>query len=330
MNDLNFEYPAFLYLLFLIPVLACVYIFRLLKREPGIFFSSFSALSQYRPTIRQRFIHLPFLLRMLALSALVVVMARPRSSSQGQNVSTEGIDIVISFDISGSMLAEDLKPNRIEAAKKVAHDFISGRQTDRIGLVVFGGESFTQCPLTTDHGVLKNLLGSVRNNMLADGTALGEGLATAVARIKDSDAKSKVIILMTDGVNNSGSIAPITAAEIAKSFDIRVYTIGVGTIGMAPYPFKTPFGTQYQDVEVQIDEPTMKEIADMTGGKYFRATNTQKLKGIYAEIDRMEKTKIEVTEFSRFAEAFFPFALVAAGCVLLEILLASTWLRKLP
>ena len=286
--------------------------------------------SNYKPTFRQRLRHSLFFFRLLAFAALVVALARPQSSSKGQNVTTEGIDIVISMDISGSMLAEDLKPNRIEASKKLAQEFINSRPNDRIGLVVFAGESFTQCPITSDHAVLINLFENIKSGQIADGTALGEGLATAVNRLKDSKAKSKVVILMTDGVNNAGSVAPITAAEIAEAFKIRVYTIGVGTIGTAPYPVQTPFGIRYQNVEVQIDEPTMKQIAAQTDGKYFRATNNKKLKAIYSEIDKLEKTKIEVTEFKTFSEEYLPFALAAGLLLLLEILMRYTVFKVFP
>ncbi len=329
-NGVTFLHPHFFYLLGVIPVLVTWYVFRLRKGSPAIKHTSLDVFEGYRPTMRQRLLHLPFALRMLCLVFLIIALARPQSSSQGKNFSTEGIDIIISFDVSGSMLAEDFKPNRIEAAKRVAMDFIDGRPSDRIGLVIFGGESFTQCPLTTDHAVLKNLLSSVRNDLLVDGTALGEGLATAITRIKDSQAKSKVIILMTDGVNNAGSVAPSTAAEIAEAFHIRVYTIGVGTMGTAPYPFKTPFGTQYQQIEVQIDEKTMEEIAESTGGKYFRATNNSKLKKIYEEIDRMEKTKTNVTEFSHKSEEFLLYALIAAAFLAVELLLRYTVFKSLP
>jgi Ca-activated chloride channel family protein len=267
---------------------------------------------------------------MLAVVAIVVALARPQSSSGGQNVTTEGIDIVMAIDISASMLAEDLKPNRIDAAKKVAQQFIDSRPNDRIGLVIFSGESFSQCPITSDHAVIKNLLGSIESGMLADGTAIGEGLATAVNRIKTSKSKSKVIILLTDGVNNVGAIDPLTAGDIAKAFQVRVYTIGAGTQGMAPYPFKTPFGIQYQNVPVQIDEEVLKQIADETGGKYFRATNTSRLKDIYAEIDQMEKTKISVTEFHNKTEEFYPLILIAVLFLFLESILKYTVLKSLP
>ena len=228
------------------------------------------------------------------------------------------------------MLAEDFKPNRLEASKNVAIQFISGRENDRIGLVVFSGESFTQCPLTTDHAVLINLFKNVKSGIIEDGTAIGLGLANAINRLKDSKAKSKVIILLTDGENNMGEIAPQTAANLASAFGIRVYTIGVGTKGMAPYPFKTAFGTQYQNVEVHIDEDMLREIANLTGGKYFRATNNQKLKNIYAEIDKLEKSKIDVKHYSTKQEEYFWFALFAGLFLVLEIFIRNAVLRNIP
>jgi Ca-activated chloride channel family protein len=245
-------------------------------------------------------------------------------------MTTEGIDIVISMDISGSMLAQDLKPDRLEASKNVAMDFISGRPNDRIGLVIFSGESFTQCPLTTDHQVLQNLFANVKSGMVEDGTAIGMGLATAVNRLKDSDAVSKVIILLTDGVNNQGSVAPLTAAKIAQKFGIRVYTIGVGTQGFAPYPFKTPFGTTvYQDVEVQIDEETLQNIASVTNGQYFRATSNKALESIYKEIDELERSKIEVKEYHKKKEEFFPLAILALALLIIEFILRHTVFRSI-
>jgi Ca-activated chloride channel family protein len=234
------------------------------------------------------------------------------------------------MDISGSMLAQDLKPDRLEASKNVAMDFISKRINDRVGLVIFAGESFTQCPLTTDHNVLINLFQDVKSGMVDDGTAIGMGLATAVNRLKDSEAISKVIILLTDGVNNSGMVPPLTAAEIAEKFGIRVYTIGVGTEGFAPYPFQTPFGIQYQEVEVKIDEKTLQDIATLTDGKYFRATNNNSLKEIYKDIDALEKSKIEVTEFHKRSEEFLPFALWALGLLFLGFILQITYLKQIP
>lgn len=330
-NGITFANPEFLYTLgFLIPILIFWYWKFRNKQYAELSVSNTQSIAEYKGSLKQRLRHLPFVLRLLSLSLLIVALARPQSSSKGQNVSTTGIDIIISMDISGSMLAEDFKPNRIEAAKKVGIEFIEGRPTDRIGLVIFAGESFTQCPMTTDHDVLKNLFRTIESDMLVDGTAIGEGLATAVNRLKDSKAKSKVIILLTDGVNNAGVIAPLTAAEIAKEFGIRVYSIGIGTKGLAPYPFKTPLGIQYQYMEVQIDEATMKQIAERTGGLYFRATDLNKLKAIYKEIDQLEKTKIEVTEFRKRSEEFLPFALGAAIFLIIEVITRYSIFKTLP
>ena len=326
----KFANPEFFYLFILLPLLVLWYIWRNNKSVGELKISTGAAFLKYRPTIKQHLRHLLFFLRLLALSACIIALARPQTSSKTQSVNSEGIDIMIAMDISPSMLAEDFKPNRIEAAKKVALDFITNRPNDRIGLVVFAGESFTQCPLTTDHSVLKNLFASIKSGMISDGTALGEGLATAVNRIKSSQAKSKVIILITDGVNNSGAIAPLTAGEIAEAFKIRVYTIGVGTRGFAPYPFQTPYGIQYQNQEVDIDEPTLKQIAKMTDGKYFRATNNKNLQTVYHEIDKLEKTKIKVTEFRKYSEEFLPFAIAAAAFLILELLLKYTYFRSIP
>lgn len=327
---ITYAHPFFFWALVLIPLLAAFYFLLLNRKKPVVHYSSLGVFREIRKTFRQRLIHLPIILRLLALSVFIVAMARPQSTSRSQSINSEGIDIVLCLDISGSMLAEDFKPNRIEASKKVALDFIDARLNDRIGLVIFSGESFTQCPLTTDHSVLKNLFKDINSGMLVDGTAIGEGLATAVNRIKGSKAKSKVVILLTDGVNNAGSVDPLTAGEIAKAFGIKVYTVGVGTNGFAPYPVKTPFGIQYQSMEVQIDEDILRQIAKDTGGKYFRATDNSKLKEIYAEIDRMEKTVIEVTEFRQKGEEFLP--LVLAGLLLLfaEGIARYTFLKSVP
>jgi Ca-activated chloride channel family protein len=247
-----------------------------------------------------------------------------------QNVNIEGIDIMMAYDISGSMLAEDFKPNRLESARDVAINFINGRPNDRIGLVIFSGEAFTQCPLTIDHSVLKNLFLSVKSGIIEDGTALGDGLATAISRIKDSKAISKVVILLTDGVNNMGSVDPLSAADIAKLFGIRVYTIGVGTTGLAPYPFQTPFGIQYQNVEVKIDEALLKQISKITKGNYYRATSKTKLENIFKEIDRLEKSKVDVTEFHKKSEEFLYFVLAAAFLLLFELFLRYTVYRTIP
>jgi Ca-activated chloride channel family protein len=327
---ITFAQPIFFWLLALIPLMVAFYVFYLRKKTSPLQFSSLRNFTGIKPSFRQRIRLLPFILKLLAFTMAVVALARPQSSTSGQNVTTEGIDIMMALDISSSMLAEDLKPNRIEAAKKVAEDFINSRPNDRIGLVVFGGESFTQCPLTTDHAVLKNLFTGIQSGLLADGTAIGEGLATAVNRIRKSTAKSKVIILLTDGVNNIGAIAPETAGEIAKTFGIRVYTIGVGTKGMAPYPFKTPFGIQYQNMEVQIDEKVLQQISDETDGRYFRATNTSKLKAIYESIDKLEKTKIAVTEFRNHTEEFYPWLLAALLFLLADVILRFTVFKSIP
>ncbi len=329
-KDIQFAYPGFLYLLLLLPVLIFIHWKIRTRRRTDMIVSDLESLKKYTPSLRQRFGWLPLVMRLSAYSLLVVALARPRTSSQGTNVTTEGISIVLAMDVSSSMLAEDLKPNRIEAAKRVAEEFIVGRPNDLMGLVIFSGESFTQCPITTDHSVLVNLLGNMKSGLLEDGTAIGEGLATAIARIKDSHSKSKVIILLTDGVNNKGQISPVTAGEIARTFGIRVYTIGVGRNGTAPYPFQTPFGIQYQNVPVEIDEKIMQQISETTDGRYFRATNNNKLKEIYGEIDKMEKTKVEVTEFRRYTELYFKFALAAALCFIVEWMLRLTLLRSLP
>jgi Ca-activated chloride channel family protein len=267
---------------------------------------------------------------MVAILLLIVALARPQNSNQWEEYSSEGIDIVLAVDISSSMLARDFAPDRLEAAKEVASKFVNARNHDRIGLVVFSGESFTQCPLTTDHAVVVNLLNELKSGMIEDGTAIGLGLANGVNRLKDSQAKSKVIILLTDGVNNRGAIAPETAAELAKTFGIRVYTIGVGTYGTAPYPVQTPFGVQMQQVPVEIDEPSLISIAEVTGGRYFRADDNEKLASIYKEIDELEKDKIEVKHFSKKVELFFPFALLALIFFLGEALLRYSQLRRIP
>jgi Ca-activated chloride channel family protein len=281
-------------------------------------------------TWRQRLRHVLFAFRLIALSLIIVALARPQSTTQGEHTNTEGIDIMLATDISGSMLSEDLHPNRVEAAKQVASEFIDGRPNDRIGLVVFSGESFTQCPLTIDHAVVKNLLREIHPGMIEDGTAIGMGLATAVTRLQESTSKSRVIILLTDGVNNRGFIDPLTAAGIAQTYGVRVYTIGVGTEGMAPYPVQTPFGVQYQNLPSELDEDLLRKIAEETGGKYFRATDTEKLRAIFNEIDKLEKTKIEVTQFHNYKEEFYSAAMMGGLFLLLELGMAQTIFRKIP
>lgn len=327
LNEIVFANPELLYLLILIPVLVIWYVWRGTKQYATLQVSDGTMLADTPKSLRLHFRHLPFVLRLAALSALIVAIARPQSSSSGTNMTIEGIDIVLALDVSGSMLARDLKPDRLEASKNVAMDFIKGRPGDRIGLVIFSGETFTQVPLTTDHSIILNMFKGIKSGMIKDGTAIGDGLATSVNRLRDSKAISKVIILLTDGVNNAGSVDPLTAAEIAKVFGVRVYTIGAGSYGTAPYPVQTPFGVQLRDVEVEIDEALLKQIADQTGGNYYRATSNQRLEEIYKEIDALEKSKIDVTEFSRKHEEFLPILLLALLFIIAEFLLKQTILR---
>jgi Ca-activated chloride channel family protein len=330
MSEITFANPGLLYMLILIAPMLAWYVWKERDAFANIRFSSLKPFEGQRITYRHLLRHLIFALRMMVIALVIVVLARPQSTNRWQNVTTEGIDIMIALDISGSMLAQDFKPNRLEASKDVAIEFVSGRETDRMGLVVYSGESFTQCPLTTDHAVLINLFNDIESGMIEDGTAIGMGLANAVNRLKDSKAQSKVIILLTDGVNNRGAIAPLTAAEIAKSFGIRVYTIGVGTEGMAPVPVQTPYGTRYQNAKVEIDEETLKQIADATDGSYFRATNNEKLREIYIEIDKLEKTKIDVKEYSKKEEEYMRFGLLATILFLFEILIRYLIFRNIP
>jgi Ca-activated chloride channel family protein len=319
----------FLLLLLLIPMIGW-YIWKLRKSQASVQLSSIEGFAKAPNTLRIYLRHAPFVLRMLAFTFLVIALARPQTTNKWNTTTTEGIDIVMSLDISSSMLAMDLKPDRLEAAKDVAASFINGRPNDNIGLVVFAKESFTQCPLTADHAVLLNLLKDVHCGMIEDMTAIGHGLATAVSRLKDSKAKSKVIILLTDGSNNAGEIAPITAAEIAKTFNIRVYTIAVGTMGEAPYPVQTAMGVRIQPIKVEIDEKVLTQIAQLTGGLYFRATNNKALQEIYQEIDKMEKTKMSVQEYSKRYEEYALFAMIGLAFFLLELLLRYTLLKNIP
>ncbi|TLX78288.1 VWA domain-containing protein [Labilibacter sediminis] len=330
MNNITFLHPYNFYLLLVLIPMIGWYIWKHKTAHASLQISSTKGFENAPVSWKVYLRHAPIALRSLAIIMLVFVLARPQSSNSSQDITTEGIDIVITLDISSSMEAADFKPNRLEAAKDVATQFVSARTDDKIGLVIFAGESFTQCPLTTDKTSLVNLLQDVRTRMFEDGTAIGEGLATSVNRIKDSEAKSKVIILLSDGENTRGEVAPLTAAEIAKTFGIRVYTIGVGSEGTAPFPVETPMGIQYIDQEVKIDEAMMKEISKITGGQYFRATNKNSLKKIYEEIDQMEKTKIEVREYTKKSEEYLIFALLAAAFILLEVFLKSTVLRNLP
>ncbi|MFD2146612.1 vWA domain-containing protein [Mucilaginibacter antarcticus] len=326
-KSIEFASPDFFWLLLIIPVMVTWYIWRQKVLVGHLNISSIKGFTLPVKSVVPKLRHLEIVFRSLAIIALVVALARPQTSLSWQNSTTQGIDIVIASDISGSMLAEDFKPNRLEAGKNIAIDFIKNRPDDRIGLVIFSGESFTQCPLTIDHSVLINLFADIKNGMINDGTAIGMGLATAVNRLKDSEAKSKVVILLTDGSNNSGSIPPITAAEIAKQFNVRVYTVGLGTKGFAPYPVQTPMGVQYQRAAVDIDEPTLTKIARITGGKYFRATNNEALKNIYEQIDKMEKAKIDVTQYNKKTELFFPFAFIGLLFLVLEFGFKNTLLK---
>ncbi len=325
-----FEYPVLLWLeLILIPLV----LWHIWKEKKGSAPALvYSGISQFAVAgkFRRYLMHLPFVFRMLAIAMIIVAIARPRSSESFEKTDTEGIDIVLTLDVSTSMLARDFTPDRINAAKDIAVEFISQRPNDRMGIVVFAGESFTQCPLTTDRATLINLMKDIETGLIEDGTAIGNGLATAVARLKDSKAKSRVIILLTDGVNNRGEISPLTASEIAKTFGIRVYTIGVGAMGMAPYPVMTPFGVDIQQVEVQIDEPLLQKIAEDTGGKYFRATDNTKLLEIYGEINKMEKNRVTVDSFPVYKELFMQYALIALCALLLEIIFRMFVIRRLP
>lgn len=330
MFGFEFANPEYFWLLVLLVPMILWYVFKEKKSYADLQFSSLRAFRGIRHAGRVWLRHVLFILKVLAIVFLVTALARPQSSNSWQTYTSEGIDIVLGLDISTSMLARDFTPDRLEAAKEVATKFILERPQDRIGLVVFAGESFTQCPLTTDQAVLVNLLREVQSGMIEDGTAIGLGLANAVNRLKDSPAKSRVIILLTDGVNNRGAVAPVTAAELAKTYGIRVYTIGVGTYGEAPYPVQTPFGVQLQNMRVEIDEEVLKQVAQVTGGQYFRATDNTKLEQIYKEIDQLEKSKMEVKHFSKKQEKYFWFGLIGMLLLITEALLRYTLLRKIP
>ena len=323
--------PHYIYLLLLLIPLVAWYVVKLRKKQASLQVSSSEAFETPKATTLKVYMrHLPFVIRMVILALIIIILARPQSTDKWDTRSTEGIDIMLAIDISGSMLAEDLKPNRLEAAKTVAATFINGRPNDNIGLVVFSGESFTRCPLTNDHAVLLNLLKDIQNGLIEDGTAIGLGIANAVSRIKDSQAKSRVIILLTDGVNNKGEIAPLTAAEIAQTFGIRVYTVGVGTRGDAYITIQTPIGPRREIIRDDIDEKVLTQIASLTGGQYFRATDNNSLLAIYREIDQLEKTKINVQQFSKKQEEYLPIALLAFALLIFEILIRNTWLRNIP
>ena len=328
----NIEY---LFLLVLLIPYIIWYVMKRKKTEPTLQVSTTRMYMQAPKSWKIYLLHAPFVLRIVAIVMVILVLARPQTTDNWQNTEIEGIDIMLAVDVSTSMLAEDLKPNRLEAAKVVASEFINGRPNDNIGLTIFAGESFTQCPLTVDHGVLLNLFHGISSDiaqrgLIEDGTAIGMGIANAVTRLKDSKAKSKVVILLTDGSNNRGDISPLTAAEIAKSFGVRVYTVGVGTNGTAPYPVQTPMGTQYLNQPVEIDEATLTQIASTSGGNYFRAKDEDELRQIYAEIDKLEKTKLNVKEFSKREEEYALFAWIALACILFEVLLKNTVLKRIP
>jgi len=325
-----FEYPKLLYLLVLPLLLVVHYLYvELCSRRPHLRVSDVRAWQNAGRSPFAFLRHAPFVLRIAALCLIIIAIARPRSSSNVEKVESEGIDIVFAMDVSTTMLARDFKPDRISAAKDIAIEFIAQRPSDRMGIVVFAGESYTQCPLTTDRSTLINLMKEVQTGLIDDGTAIGNGLATAVARITDSDAPSRVVILLTDGVNNSGSVAPLTAAEIAKTYGVRVYTIGVGSNGTAPYPVATPWGVTMQNMQVEIDEELLQSIAETTGGRYFRATDNTKLAEIYSEINKMETARTTIDSFPVYQELFGKYALAALVCLLLELLI-KIFTRRLP
>ena len=330
MKGITFASPNYFYLLLLIPILIAWYFFKKRMNPSDIQVSSTSGFEGVAKGIRLYLYHGLYILRLLAIFLLIIALARPQSKKNRHDITVEGIDIMLAMDISGSMLAMDFKPNRIEASKNVAMEFIDGRPNDRIGLVIFSGEAFSQCPLTTDHSVLKTLFQDIRSGMIEDGTAIGDGLATALNRLRGSKALSKVVILLTDGVNNMGSIDPLSAAEIAKLYGVRIYTIGIGTTGVAPYPIQTPFGIEVRPMEVKIDEDLLRHISQMTDGKYFRATSNTKLRQVYQEIDKLEKSKIDITEFHKKTEEFFILAWIALALLSLEIILRNTYFRNTP
>lgn len=319
MENIVFENPGLLWLLLILPLVGYWLFAKDKKTRPYLHYSDTRVGGKLKKTWKVRLYPVLNVLRLLCIALLIVALARPQTKSKNSRKNIEGVDIVMAMDISGSMLAEDFKPNRLESSKQLAKEFIQARESDRIAIVAFSGEAYTQCPLTIDHGILENRLKELQSGVIPDGTALGDGLAVAINRIRQSDAKSKVVILLTDGVNNAGSIDPLTAADIAKTFGIKVYTIGVGTRGLAPYPFRTPFGIQYQNTKVEIDEELLGQIAEETGGRYFRATNENNLKEIFNEIDQLEKTKIEVVSFEHRSEEYKPLLWWALVLLLLEI-----------
>ena len=331
-EDIQFAEKHWFWLFLVLPLMVIWYLIKLKKYEGELHFSSFENFSGINSSLKAKWRHINLLLRLTAVSLIIMALARPQSRSSWKDLKTEGIDIVISMDVSLSMLAKDFKPNRLEVAKDVLKDFIDARPNDKIGLVIFGGEAFTQCPLTVDHKVIKNMFSEIKAGMLDQGTAIGLGLADAVARIEDSKAKSKVIILISDGVSNVGEIAPLTAGEIARTYGIRVYTIGVGSKGKALQPVAMyPNGEmEYDYVDVDIDEVTMGKISDMTGGKYFRSTDKESLTNIYKVIDKMEKTIISEKSFTNKAEHFLPLGVSALVLLLLEFLLRRIVFKSVP
>ncbi|MEO5499951.1 MAG: VWA domain-containing protein [Ginsengibacter sp.] len=328
-ENISFSQPYFLWLLLLIPIMIWWKFFYGKRKQAALQVSATHSGTGLQ-TFRNRMVNLPFIFRLLAITSIIVALARPQVKFQEQQTEGEGIDIILCIDVSGSMTAQDFKPNRMEAAKNVAMDFVSHRPTDRIGIVIFAGESFTQCPLTTDQYVLRSQIQQIRNGLLEDGTAIGSGLATSVDRLRNSKSKSKIIILLTDGVNNGGLIDPSTAKEIAKTFKIKVYTIGVGTDGYAPTPQNTDMGVVIQNEKVSIDEKLLKNIAGETGGQYFRATDNRSLANIYKEIDKLEKSKVEITSFSRFTEKYYPLLFAALLFIFIELLLKYALVKKFP
>ena len=328
---MHFASPYYLWLLALIVPMIAYYVWRVRQGGAAIQISTVEGVLRAPKSVRYYLRHLPFVLRTAAYALLVVALARPQNIEQNVRTSTEGIDIMLSIDVSGSMLARDFKPDRITAAKEVAASFISDRVGDRLGLVVFAGEAFTQSPLTTDQSTLQTLLARIRSGLIEDGTAIGNGLATAINRLRESEAKSKVIILLTDGINNRGEIAPMTAAEIARAQGIRVYTIGVGSRGTAPYPAVDMFGNMtFINQKVEIDEKTLTEIARLTGGRYFRATDKEKLQAIYDEINQLEKSRVEVTERITYHELFLGWVHAALALLTAELLLSNLVLKRIP
>ncbi len=329
-NDIYFANKYFLLLLLIIPILVYWYFVYKKKSINVIQYPTLQTIQNIKVSIREKLQDLPFILRALSILFVIFALARPQSTFKSEVVKTEGIDIILAIDISSSMLAEDLKPNRIESAKKVLQQFISQRKNDRIGLVVFSGVSFTQCPLTIDYSILLNAIQNLKNGIIEDGTAIGLGIANSVNRLKESKAKSKVIILLTDGVNNRGEIDPLTAAEISLEYGIKIYTIATGTYGTAPYPFETPFGRQYQMVPVEIDEKTLQQVSKRTGGKYYRATDNSSLRKIYSEIDKLEKSKIDIRSYRRHKELFYIPLAIGLILLFIEVALSQTWFRRIP